>query len=241
MPEVPETPLEYEVQISQQYHAFLACNTQIADSGRGKQVRLEIHQHLYRAVISFEALRSKPNLNGHWRATLHIRCQPDATLDHTMSLRRLRSITSENQKQPAFWSCTGDVGHFNTEQGILEIQIYLGKRRTTRFSIYAQVTLAQMRLLQGAKFVHASGTLDGQLLIATIIEPRATIQGMDVGKSKKKQPPDHEPLVVDDSRYANSDFSFQSNFQDFASSIKAAEDSNLRSSDNEPIRHYNEK
>lgn len=231
MPQDPEIPLEYEVQISQQYHAFLACNTQITDSGHGNQVKLEIQKHRHRAVISFEALRSTPNLNGHWRATLHIRCQPDATLEHTMSLRRLRSITSENQKQPAFWSCTGDVGHFNTEQGILEIQIYPGKRRTTCFSIYARVTSEQMQLLQGAKYVHASGTLKGQQLIATTIEPRASIQGMGISQSKKKQHLEHEPLVIDDSRFSSSDFSLQSSFQDFASSIVATDDSNSRGSD----------
>ncbi len=226
MPQPPETTRDYQVQISQQYHAFLVCNTQITDSGHGKQVKLEIQKHKHRAVISFEALRSTANLNGHWRATLHIRCQADATLDHTMSLRRLRAITAENQHQPAFWSCTGDIGHFNPEQGILEIQIYPGKRRTTRFSIYTRVALEQMQALQVAKFVHASGTLNGQQLIATVVEPRVSIQGMSLSNTKKAAYLEDEPLVVDEPKYTRSDFNFQPSFQDFAPSVMATEDSN---------------
>ncbi|MEY4531969.1 MAG: hypothetical protein RLZZ156_2692 [Deinococcota bacterium] len=231
MPQPPETTRDYQVQISQEYHAFLVCNTQITDSGHGKQVKLEIQKHKHRAVISFEALRSTANLNGYWRATLHIRCQADATLDHTMSLRRLRTITAENQNQPAFWSCTGDIGHFDSEQGILEIQIYPGKHRTTRFSIYTRVTFEQMQALQGAKFIHASGTLNGQQLIATIIEPRISIQGMSLSNTKKMTHLEDEPLVVDEPKYARSDFNFQPSFQNFAPSVVVTEDSNSSNSE----------
>ena len=54
---------------------------------------------------------------------------------------------------------------------------------------------------------------------------------MSLSNTKKTVNLEDEPLVVNESKYARSDFSFQPSFQDFAPSIIATKDSNSSSSE----------
>ncbi len=167
---------DYEVNISHQYHAFLVCNVLIHDSGHGKQVQLEIQGVQYKASVSVEALRVSHNLSGRWRATLHFRCKPDATLDSTVSLRRIRPLTPQNEDQPAFWACTGDVTMIDDDQDIFEVRVYPGKRKVSKFSLFAKAQKEQLNLIREAKYIHVTGTLEQQHLIALHFEARDRVE-----------------------------------------------------------------
>ncbi len=174
---------DYEVQINQQYHAFLVCNVFINDSGRGKQVQIIIEGKAYKAVVSVEALRVSPNLTGQWRATLHIRCKPDGTLDKTMSLRRIRALSPQTTDQPAFWACTGDVTSIDVKTGLLKVRIYPGRRKASVFSLFVQASPIVLEQISQAKFVHLTGTLEKHSLVVQHFEPRdsvdAVLQGLN--------------------------------------------------------------
>ena len=167
---------DYEVNISHQYHAFLVCNVLIHDSGHGKQVQLEIQGIQYKASVSIEALRVSQNLTGRWRATLHFRCKPDATLDNKVSLRRIRPLTPLNEDQPAFWACTGSVTNIDEDLGIIEVRVFPGKRKISKFSLFAKAPKEQLKQIRTAKFVHVTGTLEQQSLVARHFDARERVE-----------------------------------------------------------------
>ncbi len=188
---------EYEVNISHQYHAFLVCNVLIHDSGRGKQVELEIQGKQYKASISVKALRVSPNLSGRWRATLHFRCKPDATLTSRLSLQRIRPLTSQNEDQPAFWACTGDVTTINDENGLLEIRVYPGKRKISKFSLFAKAQPEQLEQLRKTKHVHVTGTLEHQKLVVLHLESRERVEMAAIGLVSNEQTNTLEPQELE--------------------------------------------
>jgi hypothetical protein len=188
---------DYEVNISHQYHAFLVCNVLIHDSGRGKQVQLEIQGTQYKASVSVEALRVSPNLSGRWRATLHFRCKPDATLDSKLSLRRIRPLTPQNQDQPAFWACTGDVTTINDEMGLLEVHVYPGKRKISKFSLFAAAQPEQLEQIRDAKHVHVTGTLEHQKLVVLHLEARERVEMAAIGLVSNEQTNTLEPQELE--------------------------------------------
>ena len=187
------THQDYEVNISHQYHAFLVCNVLINDSGHGKQVQLEIQGIQYKASVSVEALRVSPNLSGRWRATLHFRCQSDATLASKLSLRRIRPLTPQNEDQPAFWACTGDVTTINIDRGLLEIRVYPGKRKISKFSLFAKAQHEQLEQIREAKHVHVTGTLEHQKLVVLHLEPREWVEMAAIGLVGNEQSDSLEP------------------------------------------------
>jgi hypothetical protein len=191
---------DYEVNISHQYHAFLVCNVLIQDSGRGKQVELEIQGKQYKASVSVEALRVSPNLSGPWRATLHFRCKPDATLDSKLSLRRVRPVTPQNEDQPAFWACTGDVTTINEDKGLLEVRVYPGKRKVSRFSLFAKAQPEQLEQIHEAKHVHVTGTLEGQKLVVLHLESRERVEIAGIRLVSIEQSNALEPQELEASR-----------------------------------------
>ena len=184
---------DYEVNISHQYHAFLVCNVLIHDSGHSKQVQLEIQGVHYKASVSVDALRVSQNLSGRWRATLHFRCQPDATLDRKLSLRRIRHITPQNEDQPPFWACTGDVNRINEDTGLLDVRVYPGKRKISRFSLFATAQPEQLEQIRDAKHVHVTGTLEGQKLVVLHLEPREWVEMAVIGLVSHEQRNSLEP------------------------------------------------
>lgn len=101
MPETLESAQpEYEVQISQQTHAFLVANITIHDLGQGRNVELGLNGIKFKASVGDEALRTAPNLTGIWRATMFIRSKPDATLERVTQIRRLRSLPANSMQAP---------------------------------------------------------------------------------------------------------------------------------------------
>lgn len=187
------TSQDYEVNISHQYHAFLVCNVLIHDAGRGKQVQLEIQGKQYKASVSVEALRASPNLSGQWRATLHFRCKPDATLESKLYLRRIRPLTPQNEDQPPFWACTGDVTTINDHSGLLEIRVYPGKRKISRFSLFAKAQEEQLEHIREAKHVHVTGTLEQEKLVVLHFEPRERVEMAAIGLVGNEQSNSLEP------------------------------------------------
>ena len=187
------TNQDYEVNISHQYHAFLVCNVLIHDSGHGKQVQLEIQGIQYKASVSVEALRVSPNLSGRWRATLHFRCRADATLASKLFLRRIRPLTPQNEDQTSFWACTGDVTTINDDSGLLEIRVYPGKRKISRFSLFAKAQQEQLEQIRDAKHVHVTGTLEQQKLVVLHLEPREWVEMAAIGLVGNEQSNSLEP------------------------------------------------
>jgi hypothetical protein len=191
------TNQDYEVNISHQYHAFLVCNVLIHDSGRGKQVQLEIQGKQYKASISVKALRVSPNLSGRWRATLHFRCKPDATLASRLSLQRIRPLTTQNEDQPAFWACTGDVTTIDEERGLLEVRVYPGKRKVSKFSLFATAQQEQLEQLRKTKYVHVTGTLEQQRLVALTFEARERVEMAELATGSAEQSNPFEPQELE--------------------------------------------
>lgn len=174
MPESLESAQpEYEVQISQQPHAFLVANITIHDLGQGRNVELGLNGIKFKASVGAEALRTAPNLTGIWRATMFIRSKPDATLERVTQIRRLRALPT-NSIQAPFWTCTGKIMNLERETGILEIKVQT--RSAAHFSLFVQCNTNQIKTLLTAKYTHLTGTLEQQRLIVTNLEPRASIE-----------------------------------------------------------------
>jgi hypothetical protein len=174
MPEALESAQpEYEVQISQQPHAFLVANITIHDLGQGRNVELGLNGIKFKASVGTEALRTAPNLTGIWRATMFIRTKPNAMLERVTQIRRLRALPPNNVQAP-FWTCTGEIINLEPETGILEIKVQT--RSAAHFSLFVQCNAEQIKTLKAAKYAHLTGTLEQQRLIVTNLEPRASIE-----------------------------------------------------------------
>jgi hypothetical protein len=174
MPEALESAQpEYEVQISQQPHAFLVANITIHDLGQGRNVELGLNGIKFKASVGAEALRAAPNLTGIWRATMFIRSKSDATLERVTQIRRLRALPA-NSLQAPFWTCTGEIINLEPETGILEIKVQT--RSVAHFSLFVQCNTEQIKTLEATKFAHLTGTLEQQRLIVTYLEPRVSIE-----------------------------------------------------------------
>jgi hypothetical protein len=174
MPEALESAQpEYEVQISQQPHAFLVANITIHDLGQGRNVELGLNGIKFKASVGAEALRTAPNLTGIWRATMFIRSKSDAMLERVTQIRRLRALPANNLQAP-FWTCTGEIIKLEPETGILEIKVQT--RNAAHFNLFVQCDTEQIKTLVTAKYAHLTGTLEQQRLIVTNFEARASIE-----------------------------------------------------------------
>ena len=176
MPKPLEPPSQdHEVQIKHQYHAFLVANVSIHDLGKSRSVEVGLAGRKYAASASLEATRAAPNLTGLWRATFYVRTKSDATLDHHLNLRRMRTVSSNFADQPAFWTCTGAVHHVDAQNCLLEVRVSPSKNATSRFHLTTRISPDQIQALGNSPFVHLTGTLENHQLLVTNLEARAWV------------------------------------------------------------------
>ena len=125
---------------------------------------------MLKASIAVKALRSAPNLSGEWRATLNLRSGATGQLEGAQFVRRLRPITPTISDQPAFWTCTGEIVGVDLEAETLELRVQGGQRGHGSYTVSANVARSLLERLEGARFAHLTGSLDGLQLVATQVE-----------------------------------------------------------------------
>ena len=147
------------------FHAFLLENVTIRDSGTGTFVMLEFFDGtLRRADVNPELLRLG-NLNGRWRATMYFRTGAGSKVRNFVTLQRLRVIDPDVH-EGSFWTASGKVIVLDRDTHQVVIRVFPERSKSQPFAVSAKATLEQINSLQDATFIHMSGRLDGDELIA---------------------------------------------------------------------------
>jgi hypothetical protein len=157
------------ISFPESFHAFLLENVTVRDSGTGTSVVLEFADGtLRRADVNPELLRMG-NLNGHWRATLYFRTNAGNKVRNFVTLQRLRVIDPEFH-EGSFWTASGKVIKLDREANQVVIRIFPTRSKSEPFAISARATLEQINDIKDALFVHMSGRLEGDELVASEVQ-----------------------------------------------------------------------
>ena len=87
-----------------------------------------------------------------------------------MTLRRLRTIDPEVH-EGSFWTASGKVIMLDRATGNAVIRVFPERSKAEPFAVSARATLEQMNAVEDASFVHMSGKLEGDELIADVLQP----------------------------------------------------------------------
>lgn len=154
----------------ERFHAFLLENITIRDPGSGTRMILKFADGtLRRADVNPELLRLG-DLNGNWRATLYFRTNSSGKITNFVTLRQLRVIDPVVH-EGSFWTASGKVIMLDHVTGNAVIRIFPERSKSEPFAVSARVTLEQINAVEGASFVHMSGRLEGDELIANVLQP----------------------------------------------------------------------
>ena len=158
------------ISFPERFHAFLLENVIIHDSRKGTRVMLEFPDStLRRADVNVELLRIG-NLNGRWRATIYFRTNSNGKITNFVTLQRLRVIDPDVH-EGSFWTASGKVIMLDRAIGRVVIRVFPERSKSEPFAVSARATLEQMNAVESALFVHMSGSLEGDELIADVLQP----------------------------------------------------------------------
>ena len=144
-------------------------NVTVRDPGSGTRMILKFSDGtLRRADVNPELLRLG-DLNGSWRATLYFRTNSSGKVTNFVTLRRLRVIDPDAH-EGSFWSASGKVIMLDRATGNAVIRIFPERSKAEPFAVSARATLEQMNAVEDASFVHMSGRLEGDELIADVLQ-----------------------------------------------------------------------
>ena len=149
-------------------------NVTVRDPGSGTRMILKFSDGtLRRADVNPELLRLG-DLNGSWRATLYFRTNSSGKVTNFVTLRRLRVIDPDAH-EGSFWSASGKVIMLDRATGNAVIRIFPERSKAEPFAVSARATLKQMNAVEDASFVHMSGRLEGDELIADVLQAMSLV------------------------------------------------------------------